>query len=132
MTRFSGRKAPEHPGGVPSLPDVITREAYSHEVTSCGFWPGNREDPDPIFYAYAYPTPEGFSESSVKPAGAFWLEDLGEFALPYEVVRTSDSPDATLHTFFESTHAAAANLAHWDREHLEWERNFRPVRRHRP
>ena len=132
VTRFSGREAPEHPGGVPGLPDEITREAYSHEVTSCGFWPGNREAPDPIFYAYAYPTPEGFSESSVKPAAAFWLEDLGEFALPYEVVRTSDSPDATLDAFFESTHAAAADLARWDREHLEWERDFRPVLRHRP
>ena len=132
VTRFSGREAPTHPGGVPGLPDEITREAYSHEVTSCGFWPGNREAPDPIFYAYAYPTPEGFSESSVKPAAAFWLEDLGEFALPYEVVRTSDAPDATLDAFFESTHAAAADLARWDREHLEWERDFRPVLRHRP
>jgi len=132
VTRFSGREAPAHPGGVPGLPDEITREAYSHEVTSCRFWPGNREAPDPIFYAYAYPMPEGFSESSVKPAAAFWLEDLGEFALPYEVVRTSDAPDATLDAFFESTHAAAADLARWDREHLEWERDFRPVLRHRP
>jgi hypothetical protein len=132
VTRFSGREAPQHPGGIPFLPDEITREAYSHEVTSCGFWPGNREAPDPIFYAYAYPTPEGFSESSVLPDDAFWLADLGEFALPYEAVRTADSPDEALHAFFASTHAAAANLAGWDREHLEWERGFRPLPPYRP
>lgn len=132
VTRFSGREAPQHPGGIPFLPDEITREAYSHEVTSCGFWPGNREAPDPIFYAYAYPTPEGFSESPVLPDAAFWLADLGEFALPYEAVRTADSPDEALDAFFESTHAAAADLAGWDREHLEWERGFRPLARYRP
>jgi hypothetical protein len=131
-TRFSGREAPPHPGGIPFLPDEITREAYSHEVTSCGFWPGNREAPDPIFYAYAYPTPEGFSESSVRPEAAFWLADLGEFALPYEAVRTADSPDEAVDAFFESTHAAAADLAGWDRERLEWERGYRPLPRHRP
>jgi hypothetical protein len=130
VTRFSGREAPEHPGGIPNLPDEITREAYSHEVSSCGFWPGNREAPDPIFYAYAYPTPEGFSESSVRPEAAFWLTDLGEFALPYDAVRTADSPDDALHAFFESTHAAAAELARWDRERLEWESGFRPLPRY--
>jgi hypothetical protein len=132
VTRFSGREAPEHPGGIPNLPDEVTREAYSHEVSSCGLWLGNRGAPDPIFYAYAYPTPEGFSESSVRPEGAFWLADLGEFVLPYEAVRTADSPDDALEAFFESTYAAAANLAGWDREHLEWGRGFRPLPRYRP
>lgn len=131
VTRFSGREAPEHPGGFPNMPDEITREAYSHELTSCGFWPGNRENPDPIFYAYAYPTPEGFPEASVRPEAAFWLEELGEFALPYETVRTAPSPDDALLDFFESTHAAAAELAGWDREALERDRDFRPVPRWR-
>lgn len=131
VTRFSGREAPEHPGGFPNMPDEIVREAYSHEVTSCGFWPGNRENPDPIFYAYAYPTPEGFPEASVRPEAAFWLEALGEFALPYEAVRTAPSPDDALLDFFESTHAAAAELAGWDREALERDRDFRPVPRWR-
>jgi hypothetical protein len=127
VTRFSGRKAPPHPGGIPNLPDEVTREAYSHEVSSCGFWVGNREAPDPIFYAYAYPTPEGFSEATVQPAEAFWLADLGEFALPYEAVRRSDSPDGILDAFFQSTYEVAANLANWDRENLEWERGYRPL-----
>ncbi len=132
VTRFSGRTAPEHPGGFPNLPDEITREAYSHEVTSCGFWPGNREAPDPVFYAYAYPTPEGFSQSTVRPEAAFWLDDFGQFVLPYGAVRTADAPDDVLEAFFESTHAAAADLAGWDRKQLEWERGFRPVPRYRP
>ena len=119
VTRFSGRPAPKHPGGFPNLPDVVTVEAYSHEVSSCGFWPGNASAPDPIFYSYAYPTPEGFAESPVRPDAAFWLADLGEFVLPYEAVRTSDDPDATLTAFLESTYEAAANLAQWDRAALE-------------
>lgn len=131
VTRFSGRPAPEHPGGIPNLPDEITREAYSHEVSSCGFWPGNRESPDPIFYSYAYPTPEGFPESAVRPDAAFWLEELGEFALLYEDARSADSPDDALYDFFESTYAAAADLAGWDREGLERERGFRPLPRAR-
>lgn len=129
VTRFSGRTAPEHPGGIPNLPDAITREAYSHEVTSCGFWPGNRDNPDPIFYAYAYPTPDGFSESEVRPDAAFWLDAMGEFALPYEAVRASDTPDDDLLAFFESTHAVAAELADWDREALERPPGYRPVPR---
>lgn len=129
VTRFSGRRAPEHPGGIPFLPDVVTREAYSHEVSSCGFWPGNRDAPDPIFYAYAYPTPDGFLEAAVEPEAAFWLADLGEFALPYAAVRSADSPDEALHAFLESTYAAAADLAGWDRANLEWERGFRPLAR---
>ena len=119
VTRFSGRLAPEHPGGMPNFPDDVAREAYSHEVTSCGFWPGNAGAPTPIFYAYAYPTPEGFSAAHVEPDAALWLSELGEFALPYEAVRSSADPDATLLAFLESTHDAAASVAVWDRPMLE-------------
>ncbi len=119
VTRFSGRAAPPHGGGLPNLPDDVAREAYSHEVTSCGFWPGNREAPTPIFYAYAYPTPDAFSEAKVAPAEAFWLAGLGEFALPYTTVAGANDPDATLMAFLESTHAAAADLLGWDRQSLE-------------
>ena len=129
VTRFSGRQAPPHPGGVPNLADAVTREAYSHEVSSCGFWPGNREAPEPIFYAYAYPTPTGFSDAAVQPADAFWLQDLGEFALPYDAVREAQSPDETLGDFLQSTYEAAADLAGWDREHLEWAHGYRPLPR---
>ena len=118
-TRFSGRTAPPHPGGIPNFPDDVAQEAYSHEVTSAGFWPGNRESPEPIFYSYAYPTPDGFSDADVLPAEAFWLDALGEFALPYSAVVAAEDPDAMLLSFFESTHAAAAELAAWDREQLE-------------
>ncbi|MCZ7537122.1 MAG: DUF5996 family protein [Acidimicrobiia bacterium] len=118
-TRFSGRTAPPHPGGVPNFPDDVAREAYSHEVTSVGFWPGNRDAPAPIIYAYASPTPEGFTDAAVQPAEAFWLGELGEFALPYTAVTAADDPDAVLQSFFESTHAAAAELASWDRDKLE-------------
>ncbi len=120
-TRFSGRTAPPHPGGIPNFPDDVAREAYSHEVTSVGFWPGNREAPEPIFYSYAYPTPDGFSSATVQPPAAQWLDDLGEFALTYAEVATADDPDATLLSFFETTHAAAADLAGWDRDRLECE-----------
>ena len=129
LTRFSGRTAPPHPGGMPNLPDVVAREAYSHEVSSCGFWPGNREAADPIFYAYAYPTPDAFSEAAVQPKDAFWLADLGEFALPYEAVRGADAPDESLIAFCQSTYDAAAELADWDRESLEWKRGYRPLPR---
>ena len=118
-TRFSGRSAPAHPGGVPNLPDDVTREAYSHEVTSAGFWPGDRESPDPIFYSYAYPTPEGFADAPVEPREATWLDDLGEFALGYHQLLRHPDPDAVLLAFFESAHAAAADLAHWERAALE-------------
>jgi hypothetical protein len=119
VTRFSGRTAPPHGGGVPNFPDDVAREAYSHEVTSVGFWPGNRESPEPIFYAYAYPTPKDFAVASVRPDAAFWLATLGEFALPYAAVAAADDPDGDLLAFFESTHAAAADLAGWDRAALE-------------
>ncbi|UCD23462.1 MAG: hypothetical protein JSW51_10480 [Gemmatimonadota bacterium] len=129
VTRFSGRTAPPHPGGMPNLPDVVAREAYSHEVSSCGFWLGNREAPDPIFYAYAYPTPDGFSDAPVRPKDAFWLGDLGEFVLPYDAVRRSGSPDEDLFAFCQTTYEAAADLAKWDRKSLEWERGYRPLPR---
>lgn len=131
VTRFSGRAAPEHPGGIPFLPDEITREAYSHEVSSCGFWPGNREAPEPFFYSYAYPTPEGYAEAAVEPTAAYWLTDLGEFVLPYEAVRVADSPDDEIDAFLQSTYAAAADLADWDRRNLEWEPGYRPLARRR-
>lgn len=119
VTRFSGRTAPPHPGGVPHMPDVVAREAYSHEVSSCGFWPGGGAIDYPAYYAYAYPTPEGFKDYKIKPKGAFYSNDLGEFLLPYDEVRTSDDPDAALLDFLRSTYEAAADLAKWDRAALE-------------
>jgi hypothetical protein len=119
VTRFSGRRAPEHPGGIPNLPDWVTREAYSHEVSSCGFWPGGGALPYPVFYSYAYPAPAGFSDAAVKPSAAFYNTDFGEFVLPYDAVRESESPDSTLLEFLQSTYEAAANLAEWDRGSLE-------------
>src|SRR5437763_5906109 len=119
VTRFSGRPAPEHPGGVPHLPDTITREAYSHEVSSCGFWPGGEPMPAPVFYSYAYPEPKGFSAARVQPAAAFYTDKLREFILPYEGVRTAASPDEILLQFMQSTYEAAADLAKWDRAALE-------------
>jgi hypothetical protein len=119
VTRFSGRRAPEHPGGIPNLPDRVTREAYSHEVSSCGFWAGNSAMPYAAFYAYAYPEPAGFAAAAVSPAGASYNTGFREFILPYEDVRTSASPDDTLLEFLQSTYEAAANLAKWDREALE-------------
>jgi hypothetical protein len=118
-TRFSGRKAPPHPGGVPHLPDLVVREAYSHEVSSCGFWPGNDLVPFPAFYSYCYPVADQFGKMHVKPNEAFYHEQLREFILPYEVVRTAESPDSMLLEFFQSTYEAAAQLGKWDRELLE-------------
>ena len=94
VTRFSGRTAPPHPGGIPNLPDAVTREAYSHEVSSAGFWPGGGAVDDPAFYSYAYPEPAGFAAAPVRPAAAFFHEQLGEFILPYDAVRTAAAPDA--------------------------------------
>jgi hypothetical protein len=119
VTRFSGRIAPEHPGGIPHLPDRVTREAYSHEVSSCGFWAGGGAIAYPAYYAYAYPEPAGFADAKVAPAQAFYSTDLHEFILPYDVVRTSDDPDRTLLEFLQSTYVAAADLAKWDRAALE-------------
>jgi hypothetical protein len=117
-TRFSGRQAPAHPG-VPGLPNFVTREAYSHEVSSVGFWPGGYGVDEPIFYAYAYPEPAGFSNYPVEPRGAYYHDQLHEFVLPYEVVRTAGAPDAILMSFLQSSYAAAADLAGWDRGILE-------------
>lgn len=117
VSRFSGRAAPPHPGGVPNCPDWVQQLAYSHEVSSCGYWPGG--SPGGSFYAYAYPAPEGFAEWPVEPAAARYDRELGEYVLPYAAVRTADDPDATLMAFFQSTYEAAAELAGWDRAVLE-------------
>ncbi|MDP1569594.1 MAG: DUF5996 family protein [Vicinamibacterales bacterium] len=119
VTRFSGRLAPEHPGGIPNLPDAIAREAYSHEVSSCGFWHGGGPVADAVFYAYAYPEPPGFREAPVAPAAAYYSQDLREFLLPYDAVRLAPSPDDTLLEFLQTTYEVAANLAAWDRAALE-------------
>ncbi|HEY5712131.1 MAG TPA: DUF5996 family protein [Allosphingosinicella sp.] len=120
VTRFSGRAAPLHPGGIPNLPDEVTREAYSHEVSSTGFWPGGAGGPGgPFFYSYAYPTPEGFGEARVAPEAARFDAALGEFVLDYQAVRGAAEPDAALLSFLESTYGAAADLAKWDRSALE-------------
>ena len=119
VTRFSGRRAPEHPGGIPNLPDWVTREAYSHEVSSCGFWPGGGAIDYPAFYSYAYPAPAGFAEARVEPEGAFYSKDYGEFILPYDRVARAASPDETLLEFLQSTYEAAATLGAWDRSALE-------------
>jgi len=119
VTRFSGRNAPLHPGGVPNLPDSVTREAYSHEVSSCGFWPGGGAVPYAAFYSYAYPEPAGFAEVPVMPSVAFYSADLREFILPYDAVRQAENPDQFLLEFLQTTYEAAASLANWDRKSLE-------------
>jgi hypothetical protein len=120
VTRFSGRRAPSHPGGVPNLPDEVAREAYSHEVSSAGFWPGGGGVYDEAaFYSYACPAPAGFAEAQVAPEAAFWSKELGEFLLPYEAMRGARDPDAALLAFLQSTYDAAADLAHWDRANLD-------------
>src|SRR5947207_8293672 len=119
VTRFSGRPAPPHPGGVPHLPDEIAREAYSHEVSSAGFWPGGGAVDYPAFYSYAYPEPAGFRTTKVKPAAAFFNGDLSEFILPYDAVRTARDPERALLDFLQSTYEAAAIAANWDRDALE-------------
>jgi hypothetical protein len=119
VTRFSGRKAPLHPGGIPNLPDRVAQEAYSHEVSSCGFWSGTPPVDYPAFYAYAYPEPTGFADARVRPDGAFYSPDLREFILPYDRVRESLQPDETLLAFLQSTYEAAADLGRWDRAALE-------------
>ena len=119
VTRFSGRLAPAHPGGVPNLPDRVAREAYSHEVSSCGFWPGGGAIAYPVYYSYAYPEPEGFAKAPIKPAAAFYNTDLREFILPYDEVRNANAPEDTLLDFMQTTYEAAADLARWDRASLE-------------
>jgi hypothetical protein len=118
VTRFSGRRAPEHPS-VPNTPDFVVREAYSHEVSSAGFWPGNSAAPEPVFYSYAYPEPEGFAGWRPEPDEAYYSPEMKEFILPYEVVRRAKEPDRTLMRFLQSAYEAAADLGKWDRAALE-------------
>jgi hypothetical protein len=118
VTRFSGRAAPPPPHN-PNIPDAVNREAYSHEVSSCGFWPGNGGFGQATFYAYAYPEPAGFAATPVHPAEARYAGEIGEFVLPYDAVRQSADPRETLLAFLEDTYAGAANLAHWERAALE-------------
>jgi hypothetical protein len=118
VTRFSGRPAPPHPGA-PNIADKVTREAYSHEVSSCGFWPGGPGMEQPIFYSYAYPQPASFGDMAVRPASAFYIREFGEFVLPYDAVRAAGSPEDALLDFLQSTYEAAATLAHWDRVAVE-------------
>jgi len=131
VTRFSGRAAPLHPGGIPGLSDRVTREAYSHEVSSAGFWPGSDLFPRAAFYSYAYPQPDGFGAAAV-PDGAYFDATMGEFILPYDVVRAARDPDALVMAFLQATYEAAASLGAWDRENLECDLGIpnrpRPVR----
>lgn len=121
VTRFSGRRAPQFPasGGVPNLPEAVTRDAYSHEVSSAGFWPGGQGIDYPAFYSYASPAPPGFSSAPIRPAQAFWSRDLNEYILPYDAVRTAPDPERALMDFLTSTYEAAANAGKWDRASLE-------------
>jgi hypothetical protein len=119
VTRFSGKRAPVHPGGMPNMPLDVMQEAYSHEVSSAGFWPGSKDFPTPIFYAYAYPVPDDFASQSVQPAAAFYREEMGEFMLKYEDVRQAADPEKMLMDFLQTTYEAAAKTLKWDREALE-------------
>ena len=119
VTRFSGREAPLHPGGIPNMPDHVMQEAYSHEVSSCGFWPGNEQFPEAVFYAYCYPTPPTFSAQPVKPAKAFYSTEMGEFFLTYDAVRKAADPEDYLLQFLETTYVAASVTGNWDRKALE-------------
>jgi Family of unknown function (DUF5996) len=119
VTRFSGRRVPLHPGGVPNLPDAVAQEAYSHEVSSAGFWPGSAGVEYPAFYSYAYPEPPGFWSAPICPKEAFYSEGLREYILPYDAVRTAGDPERALMDFLTSTYEAAANTGNWDRVALE-------------
>lgn len=126
VTRFSGREAPDHPGGLPNMPLWVAQEAYSHEVSSAGFWPGGEAFPEPFFYSYAYPTPNGFNAATVLPDDAYWSSDLGEFLLPLDAVRNATSPDKALMEFLQSTYCAAADLGNWDTDAYR-RRHFPPA-----
>ena len=119
LSFFSGRRAPKHPGGIPGLPDRVAEEAYCREVSSAGFWPGNEMLPEPAFYCYLYPEPEGYKTAEVQPGKAYYNSNLGEFVLPYAAVQQSEDPENALLQFLKSTYAAGADLAKWDRELLE-------------
>ncbi|MHC4783003.1 MAG: DUF5996 family protein [Planctomycetota bacterium] len=114
VTRFSGREAPDHPGGLPNMPLWVAQEAYSHEVSSAGFWPGSDAFPEPIYYSYAYPSPEGFAEAKAGPADAYWSSELGEFILPLDAVRSARDPDKVLLEFLQSTFDSAKQLESWE------------------
>jgi hypothetical protein len=129
VTRFSGRRATPHPGSIPNLPDAITREAYSHKVSSVGFWRGGGGIDYPAFYSYAYPAPKGFELAPVQPKDAFYHQGLGEFILPYDAIRTAEPPDEILLTFLQSTYEAAAELGGWNRTALECPRGTPQVPR---
>jgi Family of unknown function (DUF5996) len=118
VTRFSGRTAPEHPGA-PNCARFVMVEAYSHEVSSCGFWPGGAPVNEPVFYAYAYPEPQGFKDYPIQPQEAFYHKEMREFVLPYDVVCAAKSPDEVLLSFLQSSYEAAATSANWDRRALE-------------
>ena len=119
VTRFSGKEAPLHPGGMPNMPLDVMQEAYSQEVSSAGFWPGSEQSPTPVFYAYAYPAHDEFGKQKVLPEQAFYSPEMGEFFLKYEDVRNSKNPEKTLYDFLQSTYEAAATIANWDRNKLE-------------
>ncbi len=119
VTRFSGRPAPPHPGGVPHLPNSVAREAYSQEVSSLGFWPGNPTMPQPVYYSYAYPAPDGFADAAVTPKEASFDSTLREFILPYDLVRQADNPDEMILEFAQTTYDRASALGGWDKEALE-------------
>jgi len=119
LTRFSGKKAPLHPGGMPNMPIEVMQEAYSHEVSSAGFWPGSKDSPNPVFYSYVYPTPDSFAKQKVLPDQAFFSPEMGEFFLSYSVVQKADNPEKMLYDFLATTYLAAANSAQWDRDALE-------------
>ena len=125
VTRFSGREAPLHQGGMPNIPLEVMQEAYSQEVSSAGFWPGAESFPEPIFYSYCYPTPDTFKEQSISPPEAFWSDEMGEYILKYEDVRRQADPESYLMRFLKSTYVAAADCGHWDRASLEKEGDTR-------
>lgn len=116
VTRFSGREAPVHQGGAPNMPDSVMQEAYSHEVSSSGFWPGSEQSPSPVFYSYCYPTPEEFGKQFIKPAEAFYSQEMGEFFLSYEAVQQAADPEKVLMQFLISTYTAAAVTGNWDKD----------------
>lgn len=118
VTRFSGNSAPEHPGIAPYVSPEVMKEAYSHEVMSCGFWPGSDQYPHAIFYSYAYPTPDGFAEAIIKPDAAFFNKDLGEFVLHYDEVQKAADPETILMSFLHSSFEAASQLGGWDKNKL--------------
>lgn len=119
VTRFSGNPAPLHPGGMPNMPLDVMQEAYSQEVSSAGFWPGSKDSPMPVFYAYAYPSDDRFGEQKVLPPEAFYSAEMGEFFLKYEDVQKAENPEETLYDFLKTTYEAAVHISNWDRKNLE-------------